>query len=116
MIDSSWIDHLYELDQLRRGIGFTAYAQKDPKIEYQKESFILFESMMKRIRENSIEYVFKTKLINKKYQEDENNKHLVINNSDIVQNNNVKLKNEKIGRNDFCPCKSNKKYKKCCGR
>ncbi|MCL2335186.1 MAG: preprotein translocase subunit SecA, partial [Endomicrobia bacterium] len=53
MIDSSWKDHLYELDQLRRGIGFRAYAQKDPKIEYQKESFALFESMMNRIREST---------------------------------------------------------------
>jgi preprotein translocase subunit SecA len=58
MVDSSWQDHLYELEQLKRGIGFRAYAQKDPKIEYQKESFILFESMMKRIRENTLEYIF----------------------------------------------------------
>jgi preprotein translocase subunit SecA len=55
MIDSSWKDHLYELDQLRKGIYFRAYAQKDPKIEYQKESFALFESMMKSIRDNTVE-------------------------------------------------------------
>ncbi|MDR2708415.1 MAG: preprotein translocase subunit SecA, partial [Elusimicrobiota bacterium] len=53
MIDSSWKDHLYELDQIRKGIGFRAYGHKDPKIEYQKESFALFETMMRRIRDNT---------------------------------------------------------------
>ncbi|MDR1511383.1 MAG: preprotein translocase subunit SecA [Endomicrobium sp.] len=116
MIDSSWKDHLYELDQLKHSIGYRAYAQRDPKIEYQKESFVLFESMMKRIRENTIEYIFKiqvdtkihgmTKLQNfkknrfEKYKQGEFNKNL----------NKIK-----IGRNDLCLCGSGKKYKKCCG-
>ncbi|MDR1926934.1 MAG: SEC-C domain-containing protein, partial [Endomicrobium sp.] len=118
MIDSSWRDHLYELDQLKRGIGFRAYAQKDPKIEYQKESFTLFESMMKRIRENTIEYIFKVKfdanlqLTNTEFKKVNSG----VKEKEDSKNNQFKSKNfNKIGRNDLCPCGSTKKYKKCCG-
>jgi preprotein translocase subunit SecA len=121
MIDSSWRDHLSELDQLRRGIGFRAYAHKDPKIEYQKESFALFESMMKRIRENTIEYIFKTHI------DVELSKAMGIENLELakinvnfeksnVKGEQIKLKSlNRIGRNAPCPCGSGKKYKKCCG-
>ncbi|MDR3071229.1 MAG: preprotein translocase subunit SecA [Endomicrobium sp.] len=113
MIDSSWRDHLYELDHLRHGIGFRAYAQKDPKIEYQKESFSLFESMIKRIRENTIEYIFKINIDVKSQEADANFANLNIGNYD--KNDKIKHKDlSKIGRNDICPCGSGKKYKKCC--
>ena len=59
MIDTAWKEHLYDLDHLKKGINLRAYAQQDPKIEYQKESFKLFEQMMNRIRDNAIEYIFK---------------------------------------------------------
>ena len=124
MIDSSWRDHLYELDQLRRCIGFRAYAQKDPKIEYQKESFALFESMMKRIRENTVEYTFKVQ-IDTKSQEviiNPQDSNLPQKSPDFTKNDGGKIKQiktgnvNKIGRNAPCPCGSGKKYKKCCGR
>jgi preprotein translocase subunit SecA len=130
MIDSSWRDHLYELDQIKRGIGFRAYAQKDPKVEYQKEAFALFESMMKRIRDNTIEYIFKVQVMvnpNPQPQQTENNPFQSSNTSALPSNNN-KISNKpitaakqskdlnKIGRNDLCPCGSGKKYKKCCGK
>ncbi|MDR0724348.1 MAG: preprotein translocase subunit SecA [Endomicrobium sp.] len=122
MIDSSWKDHLYELDQLKRGIGFRAYAQKDPKIEYQKESFALFEAMMKRIRENTIEYIFKVQVSIKPPKSHMNEDSTEVTTSGrILRNKNEKgnsnkLNNlNKIGRNDLCPCGSGKKYKKCCG-
>ncbi|MDR1260102.1 MAG: preprotein translocase subunit SecA [Endomicrobium sp.] len=111
MIDSSWKDHLYELDQLKRGIGFRAYAQKDPKIEYQKESFALFESMMKRIRDNTIEYIFKIQI----YTDPRENINMI---PDFKENKNqqINFKNlNKVKRNDPCPCQSGRKYKKCCG-
>jgi preprotein translocase subunit SecA len=120
MIDSSWRDHLYELDQLRRCIGFRAYAQKDPKVEYQKESFILFESMMKRIRENTIEYVFKIEAeANIEPQEiDAQQANPNFNFVKKLDSKKYKITPKdlsKIGRNDLCPCGSGKKYKKCCG-
>jgi preprotein translocase subunit SecA len=112
MIDSSWRDHLYELDQLRHCIGFRAYAQKDPKIEYQKESFALFESMMKRVRDNTVEYTFKAQ-IDVKLQKMVTQRA----NSDFKKSDDNKINKglNKIGRNDPCPCGSEKKFKKCCG-
>ncbi|MDR0915476.1 MAG: preprotein translocase subunit SecA [Endomicrobium sp.] len=58
-IDLSWRYHLSLLEQLKHGVNFRAYAQKDPKLEYQKESFALFKSMINKIRDNSLEYIFK---------------------------------------------------------
>ena len=126
MIDVAWKENLYELDQLKKGIGYRAYAQKDPKIEYQRESFILFDGMMKRIREATIEYIFKVQVnVTAKpiptrqaqndptqttgsnvQQQSKNNGQKTVTASDI----------KKIGRNDPCPCGSGKKYKKCCGK
>lgn len=122
MIDTAWKENLYELDQLKKGIGFRAYAQKDPKIEYQKESFILFDGMMKRIREATIEYVFKVQIniapkppvFNQQKMADGTTKGesgKENNNKNKVTPKDIK----KIGRNDLCPCGSGKKYKKCCG-
>ena len=59
MIDVAWKEHLYDLDQLKKGISLRAYAQKDPLIEFQKEAFSLFTQMMNRIREQTLEYLFK---------------------------------------------------------
>lgn len=59
MMDHAWKEHLYDLDQIKKGIGLRAYGQKDPLIEYQKESLNLFEHMMRRIRETTVEYLFK---------------------------------------------------------
>ena len=124
MIDSSWKDHLYELDQVRRGIGFRAYAQKDPKIEYQRESFKLFESMMKRIRESTVEYIFKVQVDVRPRAmtgvlQDEALKRVEGGKTGGgFGGGRKKIKAgdiKKIGRNDPCPCGSGKKYKKCCG-
>jgi preprotein translocase subunit SecA len=59
MIDVAWKEHLYDLDQLKKGISLRAYAQKDPLIEFQHEAFGLFTQMMSRIREQTVEYIFK---------------------------------------------------------
>src|ERR1019366_3071292 len=57
-----WKEHLYDLDQLKKGISLRAYAQKDPLIEVQHEAFSLFSQMMNRIREQTVEYLFKVHL------------------------------------------------------
>jgi len=59
MIDVAWKEHLYDLDQLKKGISLRAYAQKDPLIEFQHEAFNLFSQMMNRIREQTLEYLLK---------------------------------------------------------
>src|SRR5207302_4286927 len=61
-IDVAWKEHLYDLDQLKKGISLRAYAQKDPLIEFQHEAFNLFTQMMNRIREQTLEYLFKMHL------------------------------------------------------
>lgn len=59
ILDTAWVEHLTYLEQLRRGIFLRAYGQKDPLIEFQKEGFRLFESMMGRVRDTAIEYIFR---------------------------------------------------------
>jgi preprotein translocase subunit SecA len=121
MIDTAWKEHLYDLDQLKKGIGLRAYAQKDPKIEYQKESFALFEQMIRRIREATLEYLFKVQIT----VEQPIRRLERVHTSDVpvlpskkkaaaaAEEHPVTV--DKIGRNDPCPCGSGKKHKKCCG-
>ncbi len=126
MIDVAWKENLYELDQLKKGIGYRAYAQKDPKIEYQRESFILFDGMMKRIREATIEYIFKVQVnvtakpIPTRQAQNDPTQTTGLNVQQQSKNNGQKTVTasdiKKIGRNDPCPCGSGKKYKKCCGK
>ena len=58
VIDDQWKDHLLSMDHLKEGIGLRGYGQKDPLVEYKKESFILFQDMMDRIEDESIRYLF----------------------------------------------------------
>jgi len=109
VLDSRWKNHLYEIDHLKEGIGLRAYGQKDPVVEYKKESFRLFELMMNSFYEEIVEYIFKFKIMGaprKTVQVAKNVKG---------EPTTARIK-KKIGRNDPCPCGSGKKYKKCCGR
>ena len=62
LLDQAWKQHLYELDQIQKSINLRAYGQKDPLIEYQKESFYLYQAMMNRIRDLFVEYIFRLQL------------------------------------------------------
>ena len=123
MIDVAWKEHLYEIDQVKKGIGLRAYGQKDPLIEYQKESYKIFSQMMTRIRESTVEYVFKiqplTDTVRRAPVQQKNVPKMNINNTQKPQKQPEKPKIEpasKIGRNDPCICGSGKKFKKCCGK
>ncbi len=109
LIDQSWKQHLYELDQLKNSVGLRGYAQKDPLIEYQKESFGLYQNMMTRIRDFFVDYIFKLQLPPKRAAVRHQEGSAQNGAEDDGQLN-------KIGRNDLCPCGSGKKYKKCCGK
>ena len=114
VIDMAWKEHLYQLDHLKQGIGLRAYGQKDPLIEYQKESFQMFESMMLRIREEAVAFLFRVPTPGEQAQA-----ALVDTKKSVLQaaHRGPNLQeNKKIGRNDFCPCGSAKKYKRCCGK
>ncbi len=118
VIDSQWKDHLYGLDHLKEGIGFRGYGQRDPLIEYKKESFALFEEMMNRMEDEIVKYVFMTQ------PPSAEDAPRVVKAPKAVQFSGPSLetavvtavrKGQKVGRNDPCPCGSGNKYKKCCG-
>ncbi|MEA3307769.1 MAG: SEC-C metal-binding domain-containing protein, partial [Elusimicrobiota bacterium] len=121
IIDHIWKNHLFELDHLKKGVGLRAYGQKDPLIEYQKESYAMFEKMITRVRDQMVEYVFKIQLPPRvvhrpKMQETRDGAAAVAaaEGSDGAQQKTAVI--QKIGRNDPCPCGSGKKYKKCHGK
>ena len=58
IVDSQWKDHLYSLDHLKEGIGLRGYGQKDPLIEYKRESFDLFQAMKERVDEEIVRYLW----------------------------------------------------------
>jgi preprotein translocase subunit SecA len=121
-LDTAWREHLYELDHLRRSVGLRAYGQKDPLIEYKKESYNLFLKMQARIREQTVEYIFKLRPLvysQKQTLQSQNTEQQTVVTKSTPSSVIVGQKPQKIGkigRNDPCPCGSGKKYKKCCGK
>ena len=147
VVDEQWKDHLYEMDRLKEGIGLRAYAQKDPLIEYKKESYNLFLAMLDTIKEKVIKKAF-TLYPSIYFQMKDKVKDMQLSHSEQtafdhararaeqarqrqtlqhMQDNQqepepqqkrqpIRRTQEKVGRNDPCPCGSGKKYKHCCGR
>ena len=119
-VDSKWMDHIDDMEQLKQGVRLRGYAQKDPVIEFKYESYEVFNEMTASINET----VVKTLLHIQKRNEDMERVNLVkkmITNINAAQNAGAEKSkpqvssNQKVGRNDPCPCGSGKKYKKCCG-
>ena len=139
VLDNLWKEHLASMDQLRQGIGLRAYAQKNPKQEYKRESFALFEDLLNNIKYETIRYLSHIEVAteddmrrleqqrrdeqkNREYQhakaqgmasqdgrEDESGVA-------IEGRKPVQRLGPKVGRNDPCTCGSGTKYKQCCGR
>ncbi len=141
MIDSKWKDHLYAMDILREGIGLRAYGQRDPLVEYKREAFDMFGQMIASIEEEAVETVFKLQPVRperirgvfssvsqelshpevsrfqRPKEEPINEQPGQVTPSQAVSRpTNVTKAHPKVGRNDPCPCGSEKKYKKCCGK
>lgn len=119
-LDDLWKDHLLTMDHLREGIGLRGYAQKDPKMEYKKEGFALFEDMMSRFYALTVERIFKVQIQTEEEVKlrEEDNKDLILSRGQGSRERKqlpVKREAPKVGRNDPCPCGSGKKYKKCHG-
>ena len=110
IIDSAWKQNLYELDQLQSSVSLRGYAQKDPLIEYQKESYKLYSSMLNRVRDLMVGYIFRLQLPPRRSAAERAQQAAAKN-----PNKQETPVNKRIGRNDPCPCGSGKKYKKCCG-
>ncbi len=145
VVDDEWRDHLHEMDLLKDGVHLRSYANKDPLIEYKKESFELFQGLIGRIQENVTRKVFTTYILSQAQmdnmlkhanmshdemsaflhaQQQEQMQQFNQNMSAPPQYNNPPSEEKqrpirvatKVGRNDPCPCGSGKKYKKCCGQ
>ena len=124
VLDNLWRDHLLAMDHLKEGIGLRGYAQKNPLNEYKKEGFDLFRQMNFRMKEEICEFLFKAQ-INKEavqsletHQEKEARKVREHRGEGEESQKSAPIKRDenKVGRNDPCPCGSGKKYKKCHGK
>ena len=120
VIDHHWKDHLLGMDHLRDGIGLRGYGQKDPLIEYKREGFDMFSSMMERIKSDVLERMFRVQAVRGEQPpppapEPTPPPNMVLNRSDEPVTQTVHSQADKAGRNDPCPCGSGKKFKKCHG-
>jgi preprotein translocase subunit SecA len=128
VLDAQWKDHLWALDHLKEGIGLRGYGQRDPLIEYKKESFAMFEALNARIEEETIRYLFLFEPISAEEHEAREREreearrrqmreqNLVYNAGEMSPSAPTRREAAKVGRNDPCPCGSGKKFKKCHGR
>ena len=117
-VDTKWMDHIDDMERLRQGIGLRAYAQRDPIIEYKEEGYIMYEAMLQAITEDIIRLLFHVRA-EKKLEREQVAKTTSTSggSSDgTIEKKPYVRANEKIGRNDPCPCGSGLKYKKCCGK
>ena len=115
VIDSKWMNHIDDMDQLRQSIGLQSYAQKDPVVQYKFLGYEMFEEMTKNIRHDTVGSLMHV-AIQQKVEREQVAKATGTNKDDSVAKGPYKRKEAKIGRNSPCPCGSGKKYKQCCGR
>ncbi len=112
-VDTKWIDHIDAMDQLREGISLRAYGQQDPMQAYTMEGYDMFVELIRNIKEDTVRFIYNINTTNLPKRE-KVAEPVVTNHEEGVRKPIVK--EEKIGRNDPCPCGSGKKYKKCCGQ
>ncbi len=121
-LDRHWKEHLANMDHLRDGIGLRGYGQKDPKQEYKREGFEIFQEMLYLIRETALkalcrvrfQRVAEQELVHKE-QPDKLNYAGASETPESKKKQPSRRTQPKVGRNEPCPCGSGKKYKKCCG-
>lgn len=131
VIDEEWKDQLYDLDQVKEGVNLRAYGQKDPLIEYKKESFDLFQGMLAKINESVLTFIFKARFEAAERPRERAPQPVTLSHESATglgyqqppemqeaaragKKQPVRI-GKKIGRNEPCPCGSGKKYKKCHG-
>jgi preprotein translocase subunit SecA len=130
IIDAQWKDHLLSLDHLKQGIGLVGYGQKDPLVEYKKQSFDMFQEMLDRIDTSTIRSLFNLQVVAEQPPEAIRqrrparptsmtftgpNQGAAAAGEEAGKSKPVVRDQPKVGRNEPCPCGSGKKYKKCHG-
>ena len=113
-VDSHWMVHIDDMDQLKNGINLRAYGQHDPVQEYQFTGFDMFEEMISSIREETVRALYHVKPQAQIERKMVATPSQASHGDDSVAKRPERRKTEKIGRNDPCPCGSGKKYKACC--
>lgn len=142
ILDTLWKEHLSQMDSLRQGIGLRGYAGKNPKQEYKREAFAIFEEFLQNIQYEVIKFLSHVKIqqqdeldaIEKKRREEQNKEQTILTHqsaslmnekaqqeADIAEQKGGQKapfvrEGEKVGRNEPCPCGSGKKYKQCHGK
>ena len=137
LMDQQWKDHLLALDHLKEGISLRGYGQRDPLVEYKRESFQLFEELWNRVTEEMVRMLFLLKPVTEEAERDllktRREQSISYSGSEeippptwkpsgpmdartAVAIKTVVRGTPKVGRNEPCPCGSGKKYKKCCGK
>ncbi len=123
VLDNAWREHLYQMDILKTGIGLRGYNQKDPLVEYKKESYNLFLELVNRIEFDSIKLLFSVQFNQEEAQNLENkaneeNEKLLQSSVEMgaSEDNLGEAEFKKVPRNAPCPCGSGKKFKECHGK
>ncbi len=127
-LDTAWREHLYQMDTMKTGIRLRAYNQKDPLVEYKKESFNLFQELVETIKFETIKtlHIIQFSISNaeeeaealaRQREIEQKQRELAqsLMHGDAVSHE-PELSEKKVARNDPCPCGSGKKYKQCCGQ
>ena len=117
-VDRYWMDHIDNMDELRKGIHLRAYGQHDPVVLYRKEGFDMFDGMISAIREDTARLMLTAQLRREEEPKREEVAKPIATSGDGTDAPRTvrKTQADKVGRNDPCPCGSGTKYKKCCGR
>ena len=118
VVDTKWMDHIDQMDQLRQGIHLRAYGQNDPLREYQLEGYNMFEMMIDSMEEEVTHYIMKAEIRDNLQREEVVKETKAVAPSDAEGEVKRKpfVRKDNVGRNDPCPCGSGKKYKQCHGR
>ena len=117
VVDQKWMAHIDNMDHLKQGMGLRAYKQQDPIQAYQMEGSAMFEEMIEGIKIETVKFLFHVRVERPVEREKVAEETSASHGSDDKSLKKEPVRNDnKVGRNDVCPCGSGKKYKNCCGR
>ena len=131
MVDTLWKEHLLHMDHLKEGIGLRGYGQKNPLLEYKREGYNLFMTMIEAVKQHTVANLMRIQIVQddelarmeedrrrereRELEEAKRSSAVTPNVSAEIERKPIQRQEDKIGRNAACPCGSGKKYKKCCG-
>ena len=114
VVDTLWMDHLDEMEQIKREIGLRAYGQHDPVVEYRNVGSDLYDGLLESIKRDTVKYILNAKP-RIRIEREQVAKPIDTGGDGSLQSTGKRAE-KKPGRNDPCPCGSGKKYKNCCGK